>query len=335
MQDSLSPAVWNDIYRAIRSEIGGRTTLQGMVSQRDKAKGVVWVSELSSEPIEVVGQGHDITYFAGSTRKVMRVPPAVPDVGDVVLLLRTSNDLLKCVGVLSSTTKWSADPALGLLPPDSITAREIAADAVGASEIAADAVGTSELGPLAVTNDEVAVAAAIEGSKFNWHLGTTPPGSPTDNMLWIYDGGTFYWMFVYDSGETTYKWKFVGGPPLSAYSETDQGTAGSADFTNAQIDPPRNGEYAVSFTIDASGTPNVGTKFVWVAYVRNSAGAIGSAATYGDSAAGATSYTISLAITDEILTLTNGDVIYLHGSATLWDYLSRWRTISIVPVRVI
>jgi hypothetical protein len=155
----LSHSVWDDIFKAIRAQTPQREVYQGVVTDRDASNNVVWVRELSSEPIEVVGQGHDITYFTGGTRKMMRVPPAVPDIGDVVLLLRTSNDIFKCVGVLTSTSKWSAAPPLGLIPPDSITAREIAANAVGASELADNAVDTAALIDASITTAKFAAGA--------------------------------------------------------------------------------------------------------------------------------------------------------------------------------
>jgi hypothetical protein len=51
----------------------------------------------------------------------------------------------------------------------------------------------------------------IEGSKLNWHISLTPPNSPTDGMLWIYNGTAPYWTFIYDSAESIYNWKLLGG----------------------------------------------------------------------------------------------------------------------------
>lgn len=43
-----------------------------------------------------------------------------------------------------------------------------------------------------------------------------PPGTPTDGDIWIATQveatRNLRWMFQYDSSETTYKWKFIGGP---------------------------------------------------------------------------------------------------------------------------
>lgn len=48
-------------------------------------------------------------------------------------------------------------------------------------------------------------------------ISATPPGGPVTGTLWVYpadDTNGVYWSFVYDAAETTYKWRFAGGPPL-------------------------------------------------------------------------------------------------------------------------
>jgi hypothetical protein len=80
-------------------------------------------------------------------------------------------------------------------------------------------------------------------------IGTTPPSSPTDGDLWYYTGSGFTWAFIYDSSEATYKWKFVGGPPMFAEVTTDDTTTSAtyAALTTAgpSIALPRAGDYMV------------------------------------------------------------------------------------------
>lgn len=50
-------------------------------------------------------------------------------------------------------------------------------------------------------------------------ISATPPAGPTDGMIWIYPADAtngVNWQFVYNSSETTYKWRFVGGSPWFA-----------------------------------------------------------------------------------------------------------------------
>ena len=89
----------------------------------------------------------------------------------------------------------------------------------------------------------------VKGSDLEWNVGSTPPASPSNNSIWVYVGSGFYWMFVYDASETTYKWKFIGGSSLSAVVATDQTFATSGWVDPATPGPtiavPRAGEYDV------------------------------------------------------------------------------------------
>ena len=74
--------------------------------------------------------------------------------------------------------------------------------------------------------------------------GTSLPGSPTDGLEAILVDSTtaakYAWRFRYNGGSTsTYKWEFVGGPPLTS-------TGGSIVLAETQTDP-----------IDVTGGPSV------------------------------------------------------------------------------
>lgn len=354
-----STPTWTDIYKAIESERSAREVYQGLVTDRDEVARVVWVRELSSDPIEVVGLGTDMVYFSGSARKVIKVPPAIPEIGDVVVLVRTISDQFKCIGILQSTRKWEPEPAIGLLPPDSVTSRELAPDSVTSAEIAADAVGNSELAANAVKNAEVdaaaaiarskldfgsglvdadiAAAAAIEGSKLNWHVGSSPPASPVNGMLWLYTGVSgLYWLFVYDSGEATYKWKFVGGPPMEAVSDVQRTTSGPVWFADPVLTVPRAGVYAVKYYLEMHAAPNAGTMVAWIAYLGDGTSAWTAWKTnhHGQSGANNATWSASPSYGPRYATLAASMTLKLYGSPTNWDFISDVRGITIVPAKV-
>ena len=80
-------------------------------------------------------------------------------------------------------------------------------------------------------------------------IGSSPPANPVDGNQWIHT--PTYWQFVYDSTETTYKWKFIGGPPMSHEINTAEANANGAYGDLATVGPtitlPRAGDYEVSF----------------------------------------------------------------------------------------
>jgi hypothetical protein len=105
----------------------------------------------------------------------------------------------------------------------------------------------------ALVDADVAVGAGLLGSKLRWSLSSAPPTSPITGDLWIYNGiAGIYWTFIYDSSETTYKWKFIGGAPAVSRNTTN-GTFNSAtyvDLTGATaptITLPRGGDYRIEF----------------------------------------------------------------------------------------
>jgi hypothetical protein len=88
----------------------------------------------------------------------------------------------------------------------------------------------------------------LEGRQVNFHVGSTPPSSPQNGDLWIYNGiAGIYWMFVYDNSEITYKWKFIGGSPAFASDDNNSGNSTSTSFVTKgpTLTLPRAGEYLV------------------------------------------------------------------------------------------
>ena len=124
---ALSQGVWDQIYEAVRSGQSAREVYQGIVSDRDEEDRVVWVQELSSDPIPVVGQSHDLVYYSGTKRLVTKVPPAVPEIGDMVLLAKVMDGRYRCVGIVHPAVEWEAPGRVGLLQPGTVTEPMLAA----------------------------------------------------------------------------------------------------------------------------------------------------------------------------------------------------------------
>ena len=108
--------------------------------------------------------------------------------------------------------------------------------------------------PNAFMDSDISYAAALSGSKLNWNRGTTPPLAPVDGTLWCYTGSGFDWLFVFDSSETTYQWKYIGGAALVSQAlaaETQSlGNGGWVQpyTANPALNLPRAGDYELRAT---------------------------------------------------------------------------------------
>lgn len=172
----------------------------------------------------------------------------------------------------------------------------------------------------------------------------TPSSSPpsgTDGDVWVYDGGTYYWMFVHDSSDATYPWKFVGGPPLASSSTSAQNSSGGQAFFSAPtVTVPRSGVYKYTWMIQCGTAGNVSapTTIQWYGYMRDSSNANvqigGNSHAYFYASATGISYYWLLTIPDQEATLTSGHVLALYGHASGWDLTSPTRSLSITPIRV-
>ena len=71
------------------------------------------------------------------------------------------------------------------------------------------------------------------------------------------------WHLVYRSAEATYKWRFLGGPPMSAEVATDETTASTAFAALATAGPsiglPRAGDYEITVQSAQAGAADSGT----------------------------------------------------------------------------
>lgn len=121
--------------------------------------------------------------------------------------------------------------------------------------------GLTDSGAVLATDQFVIARAgankSVLGQRIMRYVGSSPPLSPLDGDIWILpadDTNGIDWKFVYDSAETTYKWRFVGGPPLevdgtpsvAVSSATQVGTSGYYyDPTTMSLVVPRAGDYLV------------------------------------------------------------------------------------------
>lgn len=112
-----------------------------------------------------------------------------------------------------------------------------------------------------------------------WTFATTPPASPVSGNVWVYTGiSGQYWVFIYDSSQATYKWMFVGGPPVFA-EVTGTGTiSGTINTYNA---PPNGPDITLAragvYDIDIGFSMNfisAGTGPIYMSYAIGATGAV-------------------------------------------------------------
>lgn len=170
-------------------------------------------------------------------------PTAVPDAD------ASTKGILQLAGDLAGT---AASP-------------QIAAGAIVDADISASAaIAKSKLAGLNIVNADVNASAGIDFSKLNLHVGATPPTLPSSGDMWIYNGATgIYWVFIYDSTEPTYKWKFVGGGSLQSGPAGSLSTSSTAfvDLTSGPtLTLPRAGDYIISWGfLSAANNGTAGT----------------------------------------------------------------------------
>lgn len=186
-------------------------------------------------------------------------------------------------------------------------------------------------------NDTSIATSAFVRSAVAAARGSSPPASPVDGDRWIYKGSDFYWEFEYDSAETTYKWKFIGGPPLSAYNGTDRGTTGTTTFTDPVVTVPLAGDYLVSYSVLLDGNPNVNTQTTWNVFLwkndttelTDSRVNFSFVADVGGFVEQRTGASVNVP-----QNFAASDTIKMRGTPTNWDFTTRHREISIIPKRI-
>jgi len=192
-----------------------------------------------------------------------------------------------------------------------------------------------------IVDADISASAAIEGNKLGWHVSTTPPGSPVAGMLWIYPGSGFYWLFVYDNSEATYKWKCIGGAPMRAGRATDETFTEGATYVNAgsalAATFPRAGDYFCEHTCDAyiSGQTAAGPIAAKLTISNGALEINDSTITQEWTSSGAGITLVSHGVNTG--TIAGGTVTqqYIAGTALGGTAHVRWRNIAVWPIRVI
>lgn len=170
-------------------------------------------------------------------------------------------------------------------------------------------------------------------------IGASPPANPVDGDRWVYTGSGFDWEFIYDSSETTYKWKFVGGGSLEAHIDGSDTVAalGYLDPTNVgpSVTLPRDGDYEVAFGATFSGTPS--SAFAWFASLKLNAVATADAdaAQFAFASAAGASVASSVSRTRRYTARVANDVLKMQYKAVTVGMTVSARWITVRPVKVI
>jgi len=127
--------------------------------------------------------------------------------------------------------------------------------------IAAGSIVDADVAAAANLNGSKLLSGSIEGTKIGWNVSTTPPGSPSNGTLWVYNHATGGWVFTYEpTGNPTYPWLCIGGTPLFSQDPPERNIAMTAGAWAAgspicQVLFPRAGNYVV----EAGGSMRPGT----------------------------------------------------------------------------
>lgn len=143
------------------------------------------------------------------------------------------------------------------------------------------------------------------------------------------------WHLVYESTETTYKWRYLGGPPMVTEILTDESTASAAfaDLATAgpSITVPRGGDYDGAFYVSAYNS-STGASMNIAIKKGAAATSLNDGIAVNEPVAG---YVCSIVQFKRLTALAASDVVkvqYSTGAGTL-DALRR--KLAIRPVRII
>jgi hypothetical protein len=105
--------------------------------------------------------------------------------------------------------------------------------------------------------------------------GTKGTLAPDEVYLEVDAANGIQWHLAFESGETTYKWRFLGGPPL--FSEVAGGAAVASaayvDLGGPSVTLPRSGDYDVEVGFDLV-TTTAGDQGTWCSYAIGGTGAV-------------------------------------------------------------
>jgi hypothetical protein len=112
--------------------------------------------------------------------------------------------------------------------------------------------------------------------------GTKGSVAPDEVYLEVDATNGVQWHLAYESGETTYKWRFVGGPPMMSEVATSESTSSVSYVALATAGPsvaiPRSGDYDVEHGCHQTGASSNAHK---MSYDIGGTGAVDADATTG------------------------------------------------------
>lgn len=143
---------------------------------------------------------------------------------------------------------------------------------------------------------------------------TTLPVTPPDGTEVYYGADvahSIYWHLRYNSGAATYKWEFLGGPPMTAdnASALSPTTTTYADVsTTPTLTLPLGGEYIITFGGRVTSYNNAG----YVALKFGSDPVVSADAVFGQGALSTSSVSLTVFKTETLGTETGGVVVKLQ-----------------------
>lgn len=167
--------------------------------------------------------------------------------------------------------------------------------------------------------------------------GTTLPVSPVDGqehtLVDSLTNPTYSWRFRYNASSTsTFKWEFVGGPPIYAYQDTSGDAVGNAwvYLTTPRITPPRPGDFIIHASVRAVSSPTAGNSIHLAAGVSSDPSGVESSF----AAAPVANYLFTLAPPPVRRTINAGQTagMWSHGGAAGGTVYSR--ALTLTPLRV-
>jgi microcystin-dependent protein len=180
----------------------------------------------------------------------------------------------------------------------------------------------------------------------NIPLVTSLPSNPIDGqeVYYIADEPTgIIWHLRYRAASSSiYKWEYVGGPPIVAQTDADQGSAGgTAPHSTPILTLPRAGDYLLGFQNVVQGTAStVGLQVQWGCYLNDGTNNLTPVDEFYDSmfftqTAGNALFRQSLNLIPTLKTgLPANTTLKLKPVVVNWDYTSLSRIISALPVRL-
>lgn len=185
-----------------------------------------------------------------------------------------------------------------------------------------------ERGHRVLTVAQFAALTGLEGTK-----GTV---APDEVYLEVDAANGIVWHLAYESGETTYKWRFLGGPPLFAEVAAAEGHSSATYAALATAGPavglPRAGDYDVEVGALVSGA--TGAVFGVMSYDIGATGAVDADGAFGAGYIGTTNVSLTMQRTRRKPALTTVTLTAKYKNATAAALNYQQRSMTVTPIRI-